>query len=51
MTNYSLDGVTGIGQATNDANAPRVIYSIDGRRLSQPVKGINIINGRKVLVK
>lgn len=51
VTNYSLDGVTGIGQATNDANAPRVIYSIDGRRLSQPVKGINIINGRKVLVK
>jgi len=27
------------------------IYDLQGRRLSAPVKGINIINGRKVLVK
>lgn len=27
----------------------QVIYSIDGRRLAQPVKGINIINGKKVI--
>ena len=27
------------------------IYSLSGQRLSQPVKGLNIVNGRKVLVK
>ena len=48
---YSLDGVTGISLVTSDEQAARQIFSIDGRRLSQPVKGINIINGRKVLVK
>ncbi len=31
--------------------AMNVIYDLQGRRLSAPVKGINIINGRKVLVK
>lgn len=28
-----------------------VIYDLQGRRLNAPVRGINIINGRKVLVK
>ena len=27
------------------------VYSISGQRLSAPRKGINIINGRKVIVK
>jgi len=31
--------------------ASGAIYDLQGRRLSAPVKGINIINGRKVLVK
>lgn len=39
----------GISNITLNGNA--VIYSIDGRRLAQPVKGINIINGKKVYVK
>ena len=39
----------GISNITLNSNA--VIYSIDGRRLAQPVKGINIINGKKVYVK
>lgn len=39
----------GISNITINSNA--VIYSIDGRRLAQPVKGINIINGKKVYVK
>lgn len=32
-------------------SAPETVYDLSGRRLSAPVKGINIINGRKVLVK
>lgn len=39
----------GISNITINSNA--IIYSIDGRRLAQPVKGINIINGKKVYVK
>ncbi len=26
-------------------------YTIDGRRISKPQKGLNIINGKKVIVK
>ncbi len=41
---------TGISKI-NAGNGAAVIYDLQGRRLSAPVKGINIINGRKVLVK
>lgn len=32
-------------------NGATVIYDLYGRRLSAPVKGINIINGKKVIIK
>lgn len=52
VTSYSLDGVTAISTATMaPADGKLVIYSLDGRRLEQPAKGINIINGKKVVVK
>lgn len=55
VTDYSLDGLaTAISIATVvDAveAATLEIYSLDGRKLSAPQKGINIINGKKVLVK
>lgn len=39
----------------NEVGAPKIkiqgIYDLSGRKLAAPVKGINIINGRKVLVK
>lgn len=44
------DEATGIAGIEADS-AVRTVYSLDGRRLSSPVKGINIINGKKVLVK
>ncbi len=50
VTDYSIDGVTGI-ESVETNNLPAVIYTIDGRRIAAPVKGINIINGKKVLVK
>ena len=34
----------------NNSSTPK-IYSITGQRISYPKKGINIINGKKVVVK
>jgi hypothetical protein len=41
--------VQGIIMDVNDDNTP--IYNLRGQRLSSPQKGINIINGKKVIVK
>jgi hypothetical protein len=41
---------TGI-EEVETAPVQQGIYDLQGRRLSTPVKGINIINGKKVLVK
>ena len=51
---YSFDGthVTSVGSViTSEGNAPAVIYTLDGVRQSKAVKGFNIINGKKVIVK
>ncbi|MDE5660737.1 MAG: hypothetical protein K2I28_07605 [Muribaculaceae bacterium] len=42
---------TGIKEFDAARNETTVIFDLQGRRLNAPVKGINIINGRKVLVK
>lgn len=46
---------TGITEIENSAsaeqNAENAIYSITGQRLKKPMRGVNIINGRKVIVK
>ena len=41
----------GISEITTENSDNIVIYDLQGRKLAAPVKGINIINGRKVLVK
>lgn len=47
-----VEGVpTAIKPITSDGEKPTVIYDLEGRRLRAPQKGINIINGRKVLVR
>lgn len=52
VTEYSLDGVTGIDTVIgNESQSELRIFDLQGRKLQQPVKGINIVNGRKVLVK
>lgn len=54
VTDYSwngdntLTGINSLEAAPANTNAD-VIYSIDGRRLAAPVKGFNIINGKKVI--
>ena len=46
------DIVTGISQILSNSNkATEGIYDLNGNRLAAPQKGINIINGVKVLVK
>lgn len=45
------DGTTGIIEIEGEITVNEAIYDLQGRRLAAPVKGINIIGGRKVLVK
>jgi hypothetical protein len=46
----TLEDVTGITQLrTIDRNGTERIYDLSGRQLSTPTKGINIINGKKVI--
>ncbi len=43
---------SGISDIAADAKAGKyVIYNIAGQRMDAPRKGLNIINGRKVMVK
>ena len=43
----SIEGVRTVGET----NATRVIFNLAGQRLTSPQKGLNIINGKKVVVK
>ena len=48
----SVDNPAGIsGVEADKENAEDVIYNIAGQRLQKPQKGLNIINGKKVIVK
>lgn len=42
---------TGITGTEADKNRENNYYDLSGLRLSAPKKGLNIINGRKVMVK
>ena len=46
----SVDNSTAIGN-TIAAGQPAVVYSLSGQRLAKAQKGLNIINGKKVVVK
>jgi len=47
----TLEGTTGIEQLrTIDSDGTERIYDLNGRQLSTPTKGINIINGKKVII-
>ena len=48
--NVTADGIEGI-RIDNAQPKGMGIYSLDGRRLNKPIRGINIVNGRKVVVK
>ena len=46
-----LDLITGISGVKTSEEEPTTIYNVAGQRLSKTQKGINIVNGNKVLVK
>lgn len=47
----TVEESTGINEVESQRTADGHIYSLSGQRLAAPKKGINIINGRKVIVK
>lgn len=52
---YSLvhggDTPTGITERNCADNVVKTVYNINGQRLEKPRKGLNIINGKKVIIK
>ena len=42
---------TGIKVIENTQNKNATVYNLNGVRLSEPQKGINIINGKKIIMK
>lgn len=48
---FEDENATGISAVENNLNENGVIYNLAGQRMSKMQKGINIINGKKVLVK
>lgn len=48
---YSGNDPSGIEEILIDADENTPVYDLSGKRLSEPRKGINIIGGKKVLVK
>ena len=47
----SFDTADGIGATSVAADDAKVIYNLSGQRVQKPRRGVNIINGKKVLVK
>ncbi len=48
---YVKGGASSINGIVADNAKAQVIYNLAGQRLAQPQKGINIINGKKVVIK
>lgn len=51
VSDYSFDGVTTDIKAVRTAAATGAIYNLAGQRVSQPVRGLYIVGGKKVAVK
>lgn len=49
--NLAEGAPTGINQITTGNDAPSTIYDLKGNKLTSPKRGINIINGKKVMMK
>ena len=45
------DDVTGISKVMNTIAVPNQIYDLNGKKLKEPSKGINIIGGKKIVIK
>ena len=48
---FEFGGADGVQNIDVNVNLNAEIYNLAGQRMSRPVKGVNIINGKKVVVK
>ena len=46
---FNVDDATGLNNLDVNVNLNGTIYNLAGQRLNKPLKGINIVNGKKVL--
>ena len=51
MCTYYLNDPTGVEEVKAESGNVKAIYDLQGRKVTEPVKGIYIINGKKFLVK
>ncbi len=49
--NIVVEAATNINQIEVSEDSSVVYYDLSGRRVENPVKGIYIVNGRKVFIK
>lgn len=49
LLDNSLTGISTVKQS--ESQADEVIYDLQGRRITNPVKGLYIVNGKKVVIK
>ncbi|MBR6033112.1 MAG: dockerin type I repeat-containing protein [Bacteroidaceae bacterium] len=50
-TTVTVVGGVGIADILEDSNTPAVIYNLSGQRLAKPQHGLNIVNGKKIIIK
>lgn len=48
---YGVDGETGVEEVRDEKNDVEIVYDLQGRRVNNPIKGIYIVNGKKVIYK
>ena len=45
------DAEDGIENVNVNGNGNNAVYNLSGQKLGKPQKGVNIINGRKIVIK
>ena len=48
---YNQDYITGLKDFKDSKDSKDLIFNLSGQRLSKPMKGINIIDGKKIVVR
>ncbi len=50
-TTVTIGSATGINEVKHETNSDGGCYNLNGQRVTQPTKGMYIVNGRKVVVR
>ena len=48
---FTDEEITGINTAQNKMNSSSDFYDLQGRKVKSPVKGLYVVNGKKVIIK